>query len=135
MLSSRATNSSAAWIYLLPALPTIAWLLNYRCQSDIPEVPVAYAYCVLMERKGAVFVDERKFQDNGMKHVWADMGIEVKPYGVEEVGNYVKGFAETVRIEDEKKQVKVWAPKECSWALANACGPVSDPLPWRIELD
>lgn len=109
------------WVYILPTLPAIAWLLNYRCPSDIPFCPVAYAYLVLTPSKCAVFVDKRKVE-NELDERWKGEDVEVRDYGVEEVGKFVKAF---VNENSEERNVRVFSPAECSWALAEACSPVS----------
>ena len=116
-------KAKKGWIYVLPTLPAIAWLLNIRCPGDIPYVPVAYAYLVLSRDDCAVFVDKRKVDDDLQTLLDAD-GVEVRDYGVGEVGKYVQDAVSKVRAQDEKWAVKVFAPKECSWALAKACEPV-----------
>lgn len=122
-LAARTANSSARWIYVLPTLPAIAWLLNYRCPDDIPHSPVAFAYFVLTQDSSAIFVDHRKV-DEVKDQLEAD-GVEIRKYGVDEVGKYVKEQSDNLRREDAKAKVKVWAPAECSWALEKACDPVS----------
>lgn len=109
------------WVYILPTLPAIAWLLNYRCPSDIPFCPVAYAYLVLTPSQCAVFVDKRKIE-NDLNERWKEEDVEVRDYGVEEVGKFVKAF---VGENAEGRNVRVFSPAECSWALAEACSPVS----------
>ncbi|OWZ77209.1 cytoplasmic protein [Cryptococcus neoformans Bt85] len=107
------------WVYILPTLPAIAWLLNYRCPSDIPFCPVAYAYLVLTPSQCAVFVDKRKIE-NDLNERWKEEDVEVRDYGVEEVGKFVKAF---VGENAEGRNVRVFSPAECSWALAEACSP------------
>ena len=120
MLDKRAKNG---WIYVLPTLPAIAWLLNFRCPGDIPYCPVAYAYLVFTRDKCAVFLDSNKLDDD-LRAIWAKDNIELHEYGVEEVGKYVKSQVEAIQDGNEKRKIKVFAPKECSWALAKACSPV-----------
>ncbi|WWC71379.1 uncharacterized protein I206_105334 [Kwoniella pini CBS 10737] len=115
--SSRASKQD--WIYILPALPSIAWLLNLRCPTDIPFCPVAYAYLVLTPNRCVIFIDNKKVQDENLRHDWDLAKIDIKPYGVDEVGRYVKNL--TGQAEDEKKKIKVWTSRECNWALAGAC--------------
>ena len=123
VLSNRA--GTAEWVYILPTLPAIAWLLNYRCPTDIPFVPVAYAYLVLTPTTCVIFVDQRKVQDEELKARFIVEGIQVQDYGVYAVGQYVKSFiAETTEKQDGKTSVTVWAPPECNWALYQACSPV-----------
>ncbi len=71
-----------------PTLPAIAWLLNYRCPDDIPtrlsrlptscsrttHAPFSSMTARLPKSKEAFKVD----------------GVEVRKYGVDEVGKYVK---------------------------------------------
>ncbi|CAD6568445.1 MAG: hypothetical protein TREMPRED_004541 [Tremellales sp. Tagirdzhanova-0007] len=117
-------SGTAEWVYILPTLPAIAWLLNYRCPTDIPFVPVAYAYLVLTPTTCVIFVDQRKVQDEELKARFIVEGIQVQDYGVYAVGQYVKSFiAETTEKQDGKTSVTVWAPPECNWALYQACSP------------
>ncbi|ORY29687.1 peptidase M24, structural domain-containing protein [Naematelia encephala] len=121
-LSSQTKTDS--WIYLLPTLPAIAWLLNYRCLEDIPFCPVAYAYVALTTDECVVFVDERKLVNEELKVLWKAAGIEVRAYGVDKVQEYVKEKTFAIRQrQGEKSQVKVFSPRECSWALSKACEP------------
>ncbi len=122
-----STAISADWIYALPTLPAIAWLLNYRCQSDVPFWPVAYAYLVPSPTQCAIFVDERKVRNADLRRRWDEEGIEVRAYGVQEVGNFVKGCLAVVREKQgEKARAVVLAPQECSCAMSLACSPVGD---------
>lgn len=121
-LASRVSGSTK-WIYVLPTLPAIAWLLNYRCPDDIPHSPVAFAYFVLTQDSCAIFVDDRKIAQ--VKDGFKEDGVEVRKYGVEEVGKYVKENLDSFKQENAKARVKVWAPVECSWALEKACESVS----------
>ncbi|OCF39115.1 cytoplasmic protein [Kwoniella heveanensis CBS 569] len=123
--SNGLCTSDSDWIYVLPTLPSIAWLLNIRCPTDIPFCPVPYAYLALTPDRCVVFVDERKVTDEELKKRWKDEGVEVKPYGVEEVGRFVKEAVDAVRSVDEKRRVNVLAPRECSWALAESIKPSS----------
>ncbi|WWC63493.1 uncharacterized protein I303_106096 [Kwoniella dejecticola CBS 10117] len=124
-LSDQISATSLApqkdWIYVLAALPSIAWLLNFRCSTDIPFCPVAYSYLVLTPDRCVIFVDDRKVQDEKLRHDWGLAKIEVRPYGVSEVGKYVKEVVASVR--DEKTKTTIWSSRECSWALAEACSP------------
>lgn len=120
-VGGKRKGKTEEWVYILPTLPAIAWLLNYRCPSDIPFCPVAYAYLVLTPSQCAVFVDKRKV-GNELDERWKGEDVEVRDYGVEEVGKFVKAFEGE---DEEKRNVRVFSPAECSWALAQACSPVS----------
>lgn len=111
------------WIYILPTLPAIAWLLNIRCPGDIPYCPVAYAYLVLTSDRVVIFVDKRKLNDE-VNDIFDKIGVEVRPYGVEEVGKAVKETVKGFKDGNEKSQVKLFAPKEFTWALEQAIAPV-----------
>jgi len=118
-------SKTDGWIYVLPTLPGIAWLLNYRCPSDIPYCPVAYAYFVLTPTRCAIFVDERKVQDAELRVRWDQEGLEVRPYGVEEVCKWVEEYHAEVRMKrGMKTDLKLYAPEECSWALSDIRGEV-----------
>ncbi|KAK8854626.1 hypothetical protein IAR55_003365 [Kwoniella newhampshirensis] len=126
--SSTASNvkTRTEWLYLLPALPSVAWLLNYRCPADIPFCPVAYAYLALTADKCIIFVDERKVEDGELRERWDSEGVEIKPYGVEEVGKFVMEFTAELKgqgDEEVKVKTRVLAARECSWALGEACLP------------
>lgn len=114
-ISNRSSTTS--WIYLLPALPPIAWLLNVRCPSDIPFCPVAYAYLLLSNDRCVVFVDERKIGDE-LREILDIDKIEIRPYGVEEVG---KTVLEVQLGTSRAHPPRIYAPQSCSWALADAC--------------
>ncbi|WVQ79732.1 hypothetical protein IAT38_001832 [Cryptococcus sp. DSM 104549] len=126
-VSSSLTKTSPSWVYILPTLPAIAWLLNFRCPDDIPFCPVAYAYVVLTEERCVVFVDEAKLSEKELRQRWKGENVEVRGYGVEEVGKFVKELVEEGKKEGEGKggKVKVLAPRECSWALAEECSPTA----------
>lgn len=68
-----------------------------------------------------MFVDERKVQSEELRKCWKEDGIEVRPYGVDEIGKFVK---ESKQEKAEKEDIRVYAPRECSWALSDACDPV-----------
>ena len=119
-------SNGSGWIYVLPTLPAIAWLLNFRCTTDVPHCPVAYTYLVLTKTKCVLFVDERKVQDEDLKTQLDSTGVEIRPYGVGQIEKCVKECIEQIgELEGEKKKVRVWSPRECSWALAEVCGKVS----------
>ncbi|OCF57628.1 cytoplasmic protein [Kwoniella mangroviensis CBS 10435] len=139
-LSDHLTSSSSSrlrsreyWIYVLPTLPSVAWLLNFRCPSDIPFCPVAYTYLVLTPDKCVIFVDERKITDEALKEDWEKSGVEVRPYGIEEVGKYVKELQQRDRDETKKRQKKVLTTRECSWALADACKSDIEVIPCPVD--
>lgn len=141
LVSDRLTSSfgpnskvkTTEWIYLLPTLPAIAWLLNYRCPSDVPFCPVAYAYLALTPTRCVIFVDERKIGDP-LAEIWKEDGIEARPYGVEEVGKFIKETVGELSLREEKRTVKIWGSRECSWALGQAVSPVSLFLPLFFSL-
>ncbi|WVW85428.1 hypothetical protein I302_107466 [Kwoniella bestiolae CBS 10118] len=119
--SSSRLKGNDNWIYVLPALPSIAWLMNFRCPTDIPFCPVAYSYLVLTPGKCVIFVDDRKITGERLKADWEKAGVEIRPYAIEEVGKYVKGLVADSRKDDEKRRMKVWTTRECSLALGDAC--------------
>lgn len=68
--------------------------------------------------------------DEGVKKDWKEAGVVVRPYGVKEVGEWVKGYvakkAQSAVLEKGKEgDVRVLGAPECSWALSRACEPVS----------
>lgn len=122
-LTARVSQN-VDWVYLIPALPVIAWLLNIRCEGDIPACPVGYAYVALTSKTCVIFTQEEKV-DKELKKRFSDDGVELRAYGVDEVGKFVKEVNEASTRSDEKKRIKFWASRECSWALSEACKPVS----------
>lgn len=116
IISTRARSDD--WVYILPTLPTIAWLLNYRCKTDIPFLPVAFAYCVLTATSCQIFVDKAKLVDDELANAWKEAGVEVQEYGVKAVGKYV------AKAVGNGKDVKVIGAKECSWEVVQLCEPV-----------
>ncbi|ODN90758.1 cytoplasmic protein [Cryptococcus wingfieldii CBS 7118] len=120
---SGNNSTSQDWVYILPTLPAIAWLLNYRCPDDIPFCPVAYAYLALTPDKCVIFVDRKKITEE-LGNRWEDEGIEVRPYGVEQVGTFLKELASA---QEEKSKLHILAPPECSWALSHLT-PSSAPI-------
>lgn len=113
---------SEDWVYLIPTLPTLIWLLNYRCPTDVPYSPVAFAYAALTSDSCVIFIDERKVTDEEVLQDWKECGVKIRPYGVDEVEKYVK---EVVGVSKEKgNKFKILASKESSWALIDACAPV-----------
>lgn len=123
---SAKVRDGQEWIYILPALPSIAWLLNYRCDGDVEECPIAYAYAVVTPSQCVLFVAESKVGDEGLRQRWKEDGVELRPYGVDEIEKFVKKTTTSIKARDTKTTIKLWAPKECSWALQKACGSSKD---------
>lgn len=71
-----------------------------------------------------MFVNKDKVGDE-VKGLWDEVGVEIRKYGAEEVGSYVKEAFTRLKDGNEKKAIKVFAPKECSWAISQASSPVS----------
>jgi len=113
------------WIYLIPALTSIAWLFNFRCEGDVEGCPIAYAYAAVTKDKAILFVEEAKVQDESLRARFEADGIEIRPYGVKEIEKFVKDWVGKSALREKKSGFKLWAPKECSWALQEACKPVS----------
>jgi Xaa-Pro aminopeptidase len=115
------------WVYILPTLPAIAWLLNIRCPGDIPYCPVAYAYLALTADRVVIFVDKRKVNDE-VREQFESVNLEVKDYGVDEVGAWmkeaVKDFARGNDSVKKETLARIFAPRELSWALSTAVGSV-----------
>lgn len=122
-LSSKIREGEE-WIYLVPALTSIAWLYNFRCEGDVEGCPIAYSYALVTRDKAVLFVEEAKVQDELLKARFEADGIELRPYGVKEIEKFVKDFMAKGALSEKKPPVKLWAPKECSWALQEACKPV-----------
>ena len=121
---SAKVRKGQEWVYIIPALPSIAWLLNYRCDGDVVGCPIAYAYAVVTIDECVLFVDAKKVEDETLRKRWEDDGVEIRPYGVEEIGKFVSKVA-SEWTEKERPSLKVWAPKECSWAIQQACDSAS----------
>lgn len=122
VLGARARSDS--WMYLLPSLPTIAWLLNYRCVGDIPFLPVAFAYAALTHDACVIFVDSEKLEDEALKKDWKQASVETRDYGIDEVEKFVQNYIKKSG-DDAKSKVRILASDESSWALINGCKPVS----------
>ena len=122
-LSSKVREGQE-WIYLIPCLTSIAWLFNYRCEGDVEECPIAYAYAAVTKDRCVLFVEDKKVQDEALRQRFDDDGIEIKPYGVKEIEMFVRDTQSRL-VGEKTGNVKLWAPKECSWALQEACKPVS----------
>jgi Xaa-Pro aminopeptidase len=118
-LSSK-TREGQDWIYLIPSLTSIAWLFNFRCEGDVEGTPIAYAYAAITRDQCVLFVEDKKVQDESLRKRWEDEGIEIKPYGVREIEKFVRE-AKSDMASEKSRDVKLWAPKECSWALQEAC--------------
>lgn len=125
VLTQRARSDN--WVYLLPSLNTIAWLLNYRCTTDIPFTPVAFAYCALTPDSCDIFVDSEKLGDEALAKDWKDAGVQARPYGVKALGKWVSSLV------DDKKDVKILGSNACSWAIVKLVEPVSLRLRWEPD--
>lgn len=123
VLGARARSDN--WVYLLPSLSTIAWLLNYRCVGDIPFLPVAFAYAALTNDACVLFVDHSKLVDEGLKQDWKQAGVRTRDYGVDEVEKFVQSYVKKSADGDVEPTVRILASKDSSWALVNSCKPVS----------
>lgn len=126
VLAARARSDT--WVYLLPSLPTIAWLLNYRCVGDIPFLPVAFAYAALTHDACVIFVDSEKLEDEALKKDWKQAGVETRKYGIDEVEKFVQSYVKKNEDTGAKSKVRIMASNESSWALVNGCKPVSGGL-------
>ena len=118
-------QTSSSWIYLVPALPSIAWMLNLRCTTDVLGCPAPFAYCALTEEDCVLFVDERKLQDGELRGLLDDAGVSIQSYGIDKVGGFIQSYVSKVRTRDEKANIAIGASRECSWALADVCAKVS----------
>jgi Xaa-Pro aminopeptidase len=129
--SSPLNVARSAYVYLLPALPTIAWLLNFRCDGDIPYCPTTLAYVAITADECVVFVDGDRVSEE-VKQDWKDAGVTTETYGVKSVGKWIQGYVtkKQARADGEKgskRGIKLLGAPECSWALSRACEPVSTP--------
>lgn len=116
---SKKTREGQEWIYLIPSLTSIAWLFNYRCEGDVEGTPIAYAYAAVTPYQCILFVEEKKVQDEVLSKRWEDEGIEIRGYGVGEIEKFVEETK--LDLGEKRGDIKLWAPKECSWALQEAC--------------
>lgn len=119
----RKALPSSKHVYVLPVLPSIAWLLNFRCQGDIPFVPVAYSYFALSQEGCVIFVDSRKVETAELRSHWASEGVEVRDYGLDHLVKWV---------QEQGDKVQVLAPKEASYALVDKIGQVSILQRWSL---
>ncbi|KAL1405791.1 hypothetical protein Q8F55_007467 [Vanrija albida] len=116
---ARANN----WVYLVPTLPTITWLYNYRATADVPFLPVAFAYAALTPTEAVIFVDDRKVTDQALLADWKAAGVTVRPYGVDEVEAFVKQTVSSVPAGDKEAKYRIFASNASSWALIRAAEP------------
>jgi hypothetical protein len=116
---SKKTREGQEWIYLIPSLPSIAWLFNFRCEGDVEGTPIAYAYAAVTPYQFVLFIEDKKVQDEGLRKRWEDEGVEIKGYGVGEIEKFVKEIKSG--LSEKSGDIKLWAPRECSWALQEAC--------------
>ena len=116
---SKKTREGQEWIYLIPSLTSIAWLFNSRCEGDVEGTPVAYAYAAVTPYQCILFVEDKKVQDESLRKRWEDEGVEIKGYGVGEIEKFVQDIKS--ELSEKSGDIKLWAPKECSWALQEAC--------------
>jgi Xaa-Pro aminopeptidase len=66
-----------------------------------------------------LFVEDKKVQDEVLRKRWEDEGVEIKGYGVGEIEKFVKEIKS--ELSEKSGDIKLWAPRECSWALQEAC--------------
>ena len=79
----------------------------------------AYAYAAVTPYQCVLFVEDKKVQDEGLRKRWEDEGVEIKGYGVVEIEKFVKEIKS--ELSEKSGDIKLWAPRECSWALQEAC--------------
>lgn len=130
---SAKTREGQEWIYLIPTLTSIAWLFNFRCEGDVEGTPIAYTYAAVTRDQCVLFVEDKKVQDEALRQRWEEEGIDIKPYGVKEIEKFVRE-TKSVLANEKSGDVKLWAPKECSWALQEACKVSHHPFPFAIPL-
>jgi Xaa-Pro aminopeptidase len=108
------SEGSANGLYILPVLPSIAWLLNLRCRDDVPNTPIFRSYVTLTQTECVLFVDGRKIPSEVGESLRRD-GVLVKPYGVEQVKEYVVNWKKS----EQGHGRKVVAPPSVSWGLVH----------------
>jgi len=114
---STDSDDTRGGIYVLPVLPAIAWLLNLRCQGDIPNVPVFRSYLALTSTRCALFIDQDKLTIEVKDKLKADH-VELRDYGVDEVKRWV--WEHRIRVREEsgekalEKEGRVLVPTSAS---------------------
>lgn len=107
-------DNASNGLYILPVLPSIAWLLNIRCRDDVPNTPIFRSYLTLTRTECVLYADKRKISDE-VEEALARDGVLLRPYGVEHVRAYVVGWKET----EQGRDCKVLAPLSVSWGLVH----------------
>lgn len=88
VVASGAFNASAAalsgtasdaYSLVIAGLDEIAWLLNLRCDADIPFSPVFFAYAILTPAALSVYIDPRKVTPAVERHLLV-AGVTLLPY-------------------------------------------------------
>jgi len=95
----KIMQENAADQYLIPALDSIAWILNARGR-DIDFNPVFYSFGVLRKDDFLLFIDKNKI-DSDLLQDFDKANIEIKPYG--DVYDYLKNTdaASSVYVNSE----------------------------------
>ncbi|GHJ86035.1 hypothetical protein NliqN6_2437 [Naganishia liquefaciens] len=101
-------------VYILPVLPSIAWLLNLRCRDDVPNTPIFRSYVTLTRTSCRLYADRRKISSEVEKSLAQD-GVKVLPYGVEHVKDYIVDW----KRAEGGQGLKVLAPPTVSWGLVH----------------
>ncbi|KAJ9123399.1 hypothetical protein QFC22_001601 [Naganishia vaughanmartiniae] len=108
------TNHPENGVYILPVLPSIVWLLNIRCQNDVPNTPIFRSYVTLTRTECVIYADKRKFSPNVEESLKRD-GVRLEAYGIDEVKKYIVGWKASA--DGEKR--KVLAPPSVSWGMVH----------------
>lgn len=128
------TNNPDNGLYILPVLPSIAWLLNLRCQHDVPNTPIFRSYVTLTRTECVIYADKRKFSKEVMDSL-KDDGLRLEAYGIDEVKRYIVGWKAST--DGEKR--KVLAPSSVSWGMVHtvkmAITVRQVPVPYKAAAD
>lgn len=77
--SDAAVAAASGATLVITGLDEIAWLLNLRCDADIPFSPVFFAYAILSPAALSVYIDPRKLTPAVERHL-LDAGVTLLPY-------------------------------------------------------
>jgi Xaa-Pro aminopeptidase len=112
--SKLFNNDPSHGLYVLPVLPSIAWLLNIRCRDDVPNTPIFRSYVTLTRTECTLYADKRKIPSEVEESLARD-GVKLAPYGVEHVKDYIVAWKKT----EGGRELKVLAPPSVSWGMVH----------------
>ncbi|KAJ9098882.1 hypothetical protein QFC19_006220 [Naganishia cerealis] len=108
------THNPDNGLYILPVLPSVAWLLNLRCQNDVPNTPIFRSYVTLTRSECVIYADKRKFSEDVEDSLKSD-GVRLEEYGIEQVKRYIVDW----KASAEGERRRIMAPRSVSWGLVH----------------